>query len=86
MWFSLRRTTYVVAGESGEVGNPAALGMTKRKGRWVRGERLLNRNIFILIGGPQVHPTARGEDRVKGQGGCWGAIEDAALAGSKGSA
>jgi hypothetical protein len=32
MWFSLRRTTYVVAGESGEVGNPAALGMTKGEG------------------------------------------------------
>jgi hypothetical protein len=41
MWFSLRRTTYVVAGESGEVGNPAALGMTKRRGWWVGGERLL---------------------------------------------
>ena len=32
MWFSLRRTTYVVAGESGEVGNPGRLGMTKRGG------------------------------------------------------
>jgi hypothetical protein len=36
VWFSLRRTTYVVAGESGEAGNPGALGMTERKGRWVR--------------------------------------------------
>jgi hypothetical protein len=38
MWFSLRRTTYVVADESGEVGNPGALGMTNRKERWGRGE------------------------------------------------
>jgi hypothetical protein len=38
MWFSLRRTTYVVAGESGEIGNPGTLGMTNRKGWWV-GER-----------------------------------------------
>jgi hypothetical protein len=29
MWFSPRRTTYVVVGESGEVGNPGTLGMTK---------------------------------------------------------
>jgi hypothetical protein len=28
MWFSLGRTTYVVAGESGEVGNPGTLLMT----------------------------------------------------------
>jgi hypothetical protein len=34
MWFSLGRTTYAVAGESGEVGNPAALGMTTRRGSW----------------------------------------------------
>jgi hypothetical protein len=59
MWFSLRRTTHVVAIESGEVGNPASLGMTDRRGWWVRGERLMNRNIFILIGGPQAHPAAR---------------------------
>src|SRR5271156_6984074 len=32
MWFSLKRTTYVVAGNSGEVGNPGTLGMTKRRG------------------------------------------------------
>jgi hypothetical protein len=48
----------VVAGESGEVGNPSTLGMTNRRGWWVEGERLLNRNIFILLGGPQV---SRGE-------------------------
>ena len=29
VWFSLKRTTYVVAGESGEVGNPGTLGMTR---------------------------------------------------------
>jgi hypothetical protein len=27
MWFSLGRTTYAVAGESGEVGNPGTLGV-----------------------------------------------------------
>jgi hypothetical protein len=37
--------------------------MTKRKGRWVRGERLLNRDIFILIGRPQVHPTTRDDKK-----------------------
>ena len=37
----------------------AALGMTERGGWWVRGERLPNRNIFILIGGPQAHSTTR---------------------------
>ena len=31
MWFSLRRTTYVVVAESGEVGNPGTLGMTKER-------------------------------------------------------
>ena len=31
MWFSSRRTTYVVPGESGEVGNPGTLGMTKER-------------------------------------------------------
>jgi hypothetical protein len=31
MWFSLRRTTYLVVGESGEAGNPGTLGMTKRR-------------------------------------------------------
>jgi hypothetical protein len=66
MWFSLRRTTYVVAGESGEVGNPGTLGMTNRKGWRVRGERLRNRNIFITIGGPQAHPTTRDD---KGESG-----------------
>jgi hypothetical protein len=63
----LRRTTHVVAGESGEVGNPGTLGMTKRKEWWVRGERLLNRDIFILSGGPQAHPTTR-DDKGKGGG------------------
>jgi hypothetical protein len=38
MWFSLGRTTYVVAGESGEAGNPGTLGMTKRREQ-VSGER-----------------------------------------------
>jgi hypothetical protein len=45
MWFSLRRTTYVVVGESGEVGNPGALveneddkGGLVRKGRAVTKE------------------------------------------------
>ena len=28
MWFSLGRTTYVVASESGEAGNPGTLGVT----------------------------------------------------------
>jgi hypothetical protein len=28
MWFSLGRTNYLVASESGEVGNPGTLGMT----------------------------------------------------------
>jgi hypothetical protein len=31
MWFSLERTTYVVGGESGEVGNPSTLLMTQRE-------------------------------------------------------
>jgi hypothetical protein len=31
MWFSLGRTTSVVAVESGEVGNPGTLGMTKER-------------------------------------------------------
>jgi hypothetical protein len=31
MWFSLRRTTSVVAGGSGEAGNPGTLGMTKER-------------------------------------------------------
>jgi hypothetical protein len=44
VWFSLRRTTYVLFGESGEAGNPGTLGMTKE--RVGSGEeRLLNRNI-----------------------------------------
>jgi hypothetical protein len=29
VWLSLRRTTYTVAGESGEVGHPGTLGMAK---------------------------------------------------------
>ena len=37
MWFSLGRTTYVVAGEIGEAGNPGTLGMTERRGS-LRGE------------------------------------------------
>src|SRR5882672_8618148 len=32
VWFSLERTTSVVAGESSEAGNPGTLGMTKRRG------------------------------------------------------
>ena len=36
IWFSLRRTTNVVAGESGEVGNPGSLGMTKERGSFLR--------------------------------------------------
>jgi hypothetical protein len=32
MWFSLKRTTYLGVGESGEAGNPGTLGMTKRRG------------------------------------------------------
>jgi hypothetical protein len=32
VWFSLERTTSVVAGESSEAGNPSTLGMTKRRG------------------------------------------------------
>jgi hypothetical protein len=63
MWFSLRRTTYVVADESGEVGNPGSLGMTNRKWWWVRGERLPNRNIFMLMCGPQAHPTTWDDKR-----------------------
>jgi hypothetical protein len=46
MWFSLERTTYVVAGESGEAGNPGTLGMTKRKGWWFREEKMSNRSRF----------------------------------------
>jgi hypothetical protein len=34
MWFSLGRTTSVVACEIGEVGNPGTLGMTNRRGSW----------------------------------------------------
>src|SRR5271156_6116314 len=41
MWFSLRRTTYVVAGEFSEVGNPGTLGMTKRGEWWGGRGRLL---------------------------------------------
>jgi hypothetical protein len=37
VWFSLERTTSVVAGESREAGNPGTLGMTKRR-EWLRGE------------------------------------------------
>jgi hypothetical protein len=44
VWFSLLRTTCVVAGESGKVGNPAALGMTKERAA-VHREWLLNRGI-----------------------------------------
>jgi hypothetical protein len=50
MWFSLRRTTYVVAGESSEVGNPGTLGMTKRREWWIPRERLLIRNILHALG------------------------------------
>ena len=32
MWFSLERTTSVVAGEGSEAGNPGTLEMTKRRG------------------------------------------------------
>jgi hypothetical protein len=32
MWFSLKRTTSEVAGESSAAGNPGSLGMTKRRG------------------------------------------------------
>jgi hypothetical protein len=39
MWFSLRRTTYVVAGESGEVGNPGTLGDDKKERAVGYGER-----------------------------------------------
>src|SRR6202035_2444862 len=42
MWFSLRRTTSVVVGEGGEVGNPGTLGMTERRG-WLKGRGLLPR-------------------------------------------
>jgi hypothetical protein len=31
VWFSLERTTSVVAGESSEAGNPGTLGMTKER-------------------------------------------------------
>jgi hypothetical protein len=54
VWFSLERTTSVVAGESSEAGNPGTLGMTKRRGLlqgkggcW-RKEWLLNRGIFQI--------------------------------------
>jgi fumarate reductase subunit C len=32
VWFSLERTTSVVAGKRSEAGNQGALGMTKRRG------------------------------------------------------
>jgi hypothetical protein len=54
VWFSLERTTSVVAGESSEAGNPSTLGMTKRRGSlqgegscWMK-EWLLNRDIFHI--------------------------------------
>jgi hypothetical protein len=52
----------VVAGKSRKVGNPGTLGMTRR-GRRVGGERLLNRNIFIIIGGPKAHPATRDDKK-----------------------
>src|SRR6202035_5286170 len=42
VWFSLKRTTSGVAGESGDVGNPGTLGMTERRG-WLKGRGLLPR-------------------------------------------
>jgi hypothetical protein len=56
MWFSLRRTTKVGAGESGEAGNPGTLGMTKERAA-LYGEWLLDRGKKSLGSGLNFRTT-----------------------------
>jgi hypothetical protein len=51
----------VVAGESGEVGNPGTLGMTKERAT-VYGKWLLGSAFFITLGGPQAHDNSGRDD------------------------
>jgi len=55
MWFSLGRTTSVVAIESGEVGNPSTLGMTKRKGQPFIRSGCRTEVFFVILDGPAAH-------------------------------
>jgi hypothetical protein len=52
VWFSSERTTFVVADESRDAGNPGTLGMTKRRGLlegkggcWRKGRLLEERTV-----------------------------------------
>jgi hypothetical protein len=47
----------VVAGESGEVGNPASLGMTRRGRRFIE-SGCWTEAFFITLGGPQAHDSS----------------------------
>jgi hypothetical protein len=62
MWFSLGRTTQVVAGKSSEVGNPGTLGMTK--GRVVVQWKVVAglEAFFITLGGPEAHDHSGRDD------------------------
>jgi hypothetical protein len=66
MWFSLERTTYVVAGESVEVGNPGTLGMTKGRATFLWKVVSGPKAHFITLGGPQAQDSFGRDDKFVG--------------------
>jgi hypothetical protein len=52
----------VVAGESGEVGNPGTLGMTKERATFLWRVVAEPKAFFIILGGPQAHDSSGRDD------------------------
>jgi hypothetical protein len=69
MWFSLKRTTSMVAYEGGEAGNPGTLRDDKKERVVSRKGRLLYRGIFqSYLDNPEVQPSPLDELRAGSAG------------------